>query len=51
MATVVATVADGMSSEQVLAEHPELEGTDIREALRCAAEAVTERELPRRTSA
>ena len=51
VATVVAMVADGMSFEQVLAEHPDLEEADIREALRYAAEAVTERELPLRTSA
>ncbi len=51
VATVVAMVADGMSFEQVLAEHPDLEDADIREALRYAAEAVTERELPLRTSA
>jgi uncharacterized protein (DUF433 family) len=51
VATVVAMVADGMSFEQVLAEHPDLEEGDIREALRYAAEAVTERELPLRTSA
>ena len=50
VATVVAMVADGMSFEQVLAEHPDLEEGDIREALRYAAEAVTERELPLRTS-
>ncbi len=51
VATVVAMVADGMSFEQVLAEHPDLEEADIRESLRYAAEAVTERELPLRTSA
>lgn len=51
VATVVAMVADGMPFEQILAEHPDLEEGDIREALRYAAEAVTERELPLRTSA
>ena len=49
--TVVAMVADGMTFEQILAEHPDLEEDDIREALHYAAEAVTERELPLRTSA
>lgn len=51
VASVVAMVADGMSFEEILAEHPDLELEDIREALHYAAEAVTERELPLRTSA
>lgn len=51
VATVVAMVADGMTFEQILDEHPDLERDDIREALRYAAEAVMERELPLRTSA
>jgi uncharacterized protein (DUF433 family) len=49
--TVVAMVADGMSFGQILAEHPDLEEEDIREALRYAAAAVLERELPLRTGA
>lgn len=51
VASVVAMVADGMSFEEILAEHPDLEREDIREALHYAAEAVRERELPLRTSA
>jgi uncharacterized protein (DUF433 family) len=51
VATVVSMVADGMTFQQILAEHPDLENEDIREALRYAAEAVKERELPLRTSA
>ncbi|MCL4446260.1 MAG: DUF433 domain-containing protein [Actinobacteria bacterium] len=51
VATVVAMVADGMTYEDILAEHPDLEEEDMREAFRYAAEAVTERELPLRTSA
>lgn len=46
VATVVAMVADGMSNEEILAEHPDLEDEDIREALRFAALAVQERQLP-----
>lgn len=46
VATVVGMVADGMTHEAILAAHPDLEPEDIREALRCAAEAVRERELP-----
>jgi uncharacterized protein (DUF433 family) len=45
-ATVVAMVTDGMACEEILAAHPDLEPEDIREALRYAAEAVRERELP-----
>lgn len=44
-------VADGMTDEEILAEHPDLEAEDIREALRYAAEAVSERELPLRPTA
>jgi uncharacterized protein (DUF433 family) len=50
VATVLRMVAEGMSTEQILAEHPDLEHEDIQEALRFAAEAVRERELPRTAS-
>lgn len=46
VATVVGMVADGMSEMQILAAYPDLEAADIREALKYAAEAVRERELP-----
>lgn len=46
VATVVAMVADGMSEDEILDEHPDLEREDIREALRFAALAVQERQLP-----
>lgn len=46
VATVVAMVADGMSREEILEAYPDLEPEDIREALRFAARAVQERELP-----
>jgi uncharacterized protein (DUF433 family) len=46
VATVVAMVADGMSHGEILDAYPDLEGDDIAEALRFAAEAVRERELP-----
>ena len=39
-------VADGMSHAEILAAYPDLEDEDIREAMRYAAEAVRERELP-----
>ena len=46
VATVVGMVADGMTEEEILKSFPDLEREDIREALRYAAEAVQERELP-----
>jgi uncharacterized protein (DUF433 family) len=48
VATVLEMVADGMTVEQILNEHPDLEAEDVRESLRYAADAVTERELPLR---
>jgi uncharacterized protein (DUF433 family) len=39
-------VADAMSDGEILQAFPDLEAEDIREALRYAAEALQERELP-----
>lgn len=46
VATVVGLVADGMTTDEIVAAYPDLEPADIEEALRYAAEAVRERELP-----
>ncbi|GAB4461134.1 MAG: hypothetical protein Kow00120_28550 [Anaerolineae bacterium] len=46
VATVVGMVADGMVEEEILTAYPDLEREDIYEALKYAAEAVRERELP-----
>jgi len=46
VATVVAMVADCMTEAEILHAYPDLVPEDIREALRYAAEAVRERELP-----
>jgi uncharacterized protein (DUF433 family) len=43
-------VADGMTEAQIVEELPDLEPEDIHEALRYAAEAVRERELPLATA-
>jgi uncharacterized protein (DUF433 family) len=51
VATVVAMVADAMTTEEILAEHPDLTREDIHESLLYAAEAVRERELPLRRTA
>lgn len=46
VATVVGMIADAMTEEEILRAYPDLERDDVREALRYAAEAVRERELP-----
>ncbi len=46
VATIVGMVAEGMSEEEILEAYPDLELKDIREALRYAAEAAREREIP-----
>ena len=46
VATVVGMVADRMSDDEILQALPDLERADIEQALRFAAEAVRERELP-----
>ena len=51
VASVVAMVADRMTVEEIVAEHPDLEAEDVAECLRYAALAVQERELPLRQPA
>ena len=51
VATVVSMVADGMTTAEVCADLPDLTPDDVAEALRYAAEAVRERQLPLRPSA
>jgi len=51
VATVVAMVADGMTAGEIVADLPDLTPEDVAEALRFAAEAVRERELPLRHAA
>ena len=46
VATVVGMVADGMNEDEIISNFPDLVREDIREALKYAAEAVRERELP-----
>lgn len=46
VATVVSLIAEGMSEAATLQAYPDLEREDVREALRCAAAAVREREIP-----
>ena len=51
VATVIGMVADGMTTEEILAAYPDLQREDVAEALCYAAEAVRERELPIKTVA
>jgi uncharacterized protein (DUF433 family) len=46
VATVVGMLAEGMAEDEILTAYPDLERDDIAEALRYAAEAVRERQLP-----
>jgi uncharacterized protein (DUF433 family) len=46
VATVVLMVADGMTVEQICGDLPDLEPEDVAEALRYAAVAVRDRDLP-----
>jgi uncharacterized protein (DUF433 family) len=46
VATVVGMIAEGMTAADVVEAYPDLELADVQEALRYAAEAVRERELP-----
>lgn len=46
VSVVVGMLAEGFSEDEVLGHYPDLEREDIREALRFAADAVQERELP-----
>ena len=46
VATIVAPVAEGQTTEEILTLYPDLEAEDVREALLYAADAVRERALP-----
>ena len=46
VAAVVGLVASGVSEDDILRDYPDLEREDIRDALRFAAEAVRERQIP-----
>jgi len=46
VATVVGMVAEGMTFAEILSGYPDLEGEDIQESLRFAAQALQDRELP-----
>jgi uncharacterized protein (DUF433 family) len=47
---VVNLVANGMAEGEILAEYPDLEAEDVRQALRYAAWLTTEQVLPAQTA-
>jgi len=51
VATVVGLVANGLSTDEIIAEYPQLTAGDVQACLGYAARAVDERELPVRLSA
>lgn len=50
-ATVIGLLAEGQSVDDVLTDYPQLTVQDIQAALRFAADALAERQLPLRTPA
>ena len=48
VSTIVGMIAEGVPEAEILEAYPDLEAEDLREVLRYAAEAVSERELPLR---
>ena len=44
--TIVASIADGVTADELLQDYPDLEPEDIREALHFAARSVDVRQLP-----
>lgn len=51
VSTVVGLLAEGQSVEAILADYPQLVIDDVRAALSFAAAAVSERQVPLRTTA
>ncbi len=46
VASVLKMLAAGMTADEILSDYPDLEREDVHEALRFAAAAVLEQELP-----
>jgi len=51
VASILGYMAAGMTHDEIRADFPQLSTEDLQEALRYAAAAVSERELPYRESA
>lgn len=46
VSVIIAMLGNGMTEEEILSDHPDLEKEDIKEALLYASEAVRKYELP-----
>lgn len=51
VATILGMLADGMTAQEIIEELPPLELEDVAAALRYAADAAADREIPLRASA
>ena len=51
VATIVGLLAQGQTVEQILADYPQLVADDVQASLEFAALAVSERQVPLRTTA
>ena len=51
VATVVGRLAQALSVKEILADYPQLSADDVRASLEFAAAAVSERQVPLRTTA
>ncbi|RHW25381.1 DUF433 domain-containing protein [Nocardioides immobilis] len=51
VATIVGLVAQGRSVDEIVADYSQLSAADVRAALEFAAAAVSERQVPLRTTA
>jgi uncharacterized protein (DUF433 family) len=51
VATIIGPVAAGRSVDEILADYPQLAADDVGAALESAVDAVSERQVPLRTSA
>lgn len=51
VSSILGYMAAGMTTDEILADFPQLSPEDLQEALSYAAAAVSERELPHRESA
>ena len=51
VATLVSMIAEGMTTDEIVTDFPQISRDDVRQALQFAAETMREREMPLRASA
>jgi uncharacterized protein (DUF433 family) len=51
VATLVSMIAEGMTTNEIVTDFPQINRDDIRQGLQFAAETMREREMPLRASA